>query len=105
MALVTHPGACQREISLEVFARIAESVTPQLKAQLPVLAEVFRVRLGDQMAVRLAALRALCGFLESLEESETDVFQPLLPVILAAVSDPEALAAEKHTKDMLELLV
>jgi len=31
MQLVRHPGASQREISLEVFARIAESVTPTLK--------------------------------------------------------------------------
>ena len=107
MQLVGHPGASQREIALEIFGRIAESITPTLKAQLGVLVEVFRARLSDTVEVRLAALKALTSFLGCLEEGESSVFQPLLESVLAAVSDPAAVAptAESTTKEMLELLV
>jgi len=107
MQLVRHPGASQREISLEVFARIAESVTPTLKGQLGVLVEIFQASLSDTVEVRLAALKALTAFLGCLEESEAPVFHSLLPSILVAVSDPLAVApqAETQTKEMLEILV
>jgi len=105
--LVSHPGASQREMSLDVFARIADTVAPVLATQMGVLAEVFRLRLGDAVEVRLAALRALHAFLGAVEESGMDVFQGLLPAILASISDPTSLApaAEDSTKEALEYLV
>ena len=105
--LVSHAGASQRQLSLEVFARIADSVASTLAPQMGVLVEVFRLRLGDEVQVRLAALKALHAFLGSLEESGLSMFQPLLPAILGAISDPAATAPESEDalKEALGYLV
>jgi hypothetical protein len=107
MQLVSHAGAFQREMALDVFSRIAECVAAQLEAQLGVLVDVFQARLADELMVRAAAMRALCAFLDAVEESGAGVFQPLLPVMLTAVSDATAMSAtaEPQTKEMLEILV
>lgn len=89
----------------QVFARIAESVIPQLDPA--VIVQVLEARLADTVPVRLAALKALCAFLGSLAEGQMSVFQVLLPSILGSVSDPHAVSneAEPQTKEMLEILV
>lgn len=107
LELVNHPGASQREMALEVFSRIASYIIPHMSGQLHVLVAIIQSRLGDVIEVRVAAMRALCSFMYSVEESSLSGFQPLLPFILAAINEPAALSpeAEAHTKEMLEILV
>lgn len=107
MTMVNHPDGCHREVSLDVLARISECVVPQLEAQMPIIVEIFRARLSDSIPVRSAALKCLSSFLACVGDSGIEVYQPLLPGILTAISDPAAAEAahEMATKDMIEILV
>lgn len=84
---VTSPNAAHIEGSLRIFATLPEFLAVEMVEHFPRMAQVFGAALGHASpAVQLGALQALGGLLLSIDRpSQRNVFQPLVPAVLAAL--------------------
>ncbi|GLJ16157.1 hypothetical protein SUGI_0269600 [Cryptomeria japonica] len=97
-----------KEIALLVLGQLAQYMSSQLYRHLSVLHGIFQQTLSPSMPgdVRLAALRAIASFVQSLESSQDrEVFQDLLPGMMETLTRALELQEEAIAQEALEMLI
>mmetsp|Transcript_481 Transcript_481/g.866 ORF Transcript_481/g.866 Transcript_481/m.866 type:complete len:1101 (-) Transcript_481:101-3403(-) len=98
--------AHERESSLYIFSQLTDYISAELEPYLPTLHGMFRNALTDSdQTVRVAALRATCAVLNTVDSSKCGTFEDLVPLMLHPVAESLNGNDEDSARQSIEMLI
>ena len=108
MAFSQSENALHREAALNVFAQLATYLGKLLLPHQAALKQIFQACLSDASngAVRLAALKAVCNFIPTVEDTNAfiDLLAPMVQVISSALTEGDEEKARSGCEHLIELV-